>query len=167
MPLSLSILVTICAECLTIWHHSLPDCVMLSMFSWRKKVEVGDIQRDGFCFSKLQMKEPCCPGMTEHLPAHRSAKSKPSFAFLVCMTLAVLVKPSFFQPTSFLTFTFLILFPAPLGKAKQLLCGAESLAWVKPWHTKNLNMSTKTKVSIRDYIIPFFPSWLVNTAMEN
>lgn len=88
------------------------------------------------------------------------------FCFSCVPDSCLLVKLSFYQPTSFLTFTFLILSPAPLGKAKQLLV-AESLAGVKPWHTKNLNMSAKTKVSIKDYTIPYFPSWLANTDMEN
>lgn len=31
----------ICAECLTISYHSITDCVMLSPYTWRKKVEGG------------------------------------------------------------------------------------------------------------------------------
>jgi len=43
----------------------------------------------------------------------------PSFALLVFMTFALPIELSLSQPMSFLTFTFLILSPVPLGESER------------------------------------------------
>ena len=61
----------------------------------------------------------------------------PCFALLACAAFALPIKLSLSQPTSFLTFTFLILSPIPLGQSP-ILCPhfittREGWGWAVRW----------------------------------
>jgi len=57
--------------------------------------------------------------MAEHLPVMGSSEWIPWFASLACAAFALPVKQSLSQPTTFPTFTLLILSPIPLGEGSE------------------------------------------------
>lgn len=99
--------------------YSIPQCIMLSIWSWRKKKE-GSLHSewqhlssqiatrcDGAVLSQ-RWQNACLPmGSTEWIPC---------FAWFACSPFALTIKQALPQPTGFLTFSLPNLSPVPPGE---------------------------------------------------
>ena len=108
---------------------------MLSVYSWGKKEEQGDIQSDGDCLPKewLRVIEPCFPG-DGWTPACRW-EVVTEFLILLCLCMWLLFcLLNWFYLNPWL-FSLLLFWPSPIplgGGVSELLGGAQLPAGVKP-----------------------------------